>query len=215
MALWIILGIVGFLFVLTLFPLKFHLQYGQELRINCRYLFLNFQILPAKPKKKAPPKKKRAPGPKKPPPKKEPSLTEKLKLIIKQQGAAGFLSLVKELSRLFGTALKRLLRHTNIKMLDICFTAGGENAGDTALQYGEACGIIYPAVSMLGSISPIAKLGLTIDADYKAESSRVLAELKLSIALIFAIREALSLLVHGFFLLLRLRMASQEPSQAK
>ena len=94
-ALWIILGIFAFLFLLLLCPITLTAGYETQLEAKLRFLFFSYRLAPKKEKK--PPKKGKA--------KKQeegsPAVQEsKLKQLIKERGFAGFLRLMKELAQL-------------------------------------------------------------------------------------------------------------------
>ena len=87
-ALWIILGIFAFLFLLLLCPITLTASYETQLEAKLRFLFFSYRLAPKKEKK--PPKKGKA--------KKQeegsPAVQEsKLKQLIKERGFAGFLRL--------------------------------------------------------------------------------------------------------------------------
>ena len=109
-ALWIILGIFAFLFLLLLCPITLTAGYETQLEAKLRFLFFSYRLAPKKEKK---PKKKRKAK------KQEegsPAVQEsKLKQLIKERGFAGFLRLMKELAQLLTEAVKDFLRHANVK----------------------------------------------------------------------------------------------------
>ena len=113
-ALWIILGIFAFLFLLLLCPITLTAGYETQLEAKLRFLFFSYRLAPKKEKK--PPKKGKA--------KKQeegsPAVQEsKLKQLIKERGFAGFLRLMKELAQLLTEAVKDFLRHANVKELEL------------------------------------------------------------------------------------------------
>ena len=56
-ALYIILGIIAFILLLLFLPLRIKTEYDNEIRLKIGYAFLNFTIMPQKPKKTGKPKK--------------------------------------------------------------------------------------------------------------------------------------------------------------
>ena len=127
-ALWIILGIFAFLFLLLLCPITLTAGYETQLEAKLRFLFFSYRLAPKKEKK--PPKKGKA--------KKQeegsPAVQEsKLKQLIKERGFAGFLRLMKELAQLLTEAVKDFLRHANVKelelRLDVYKRQGADNGG--------------------------------------------------------------------------------------
>ena len=95
-ALWIILGIFAFLFLLLLCPVTLTASYETQLKARLHFLFFSYRLAPPKEKKTKKKKKvKKVPeGPAVP-------QKSKLKQLIEERGFMGFLRLMKELTQLF------------------------------------------------------------------------------------------------------------------
>ena len=199
----VICGVLLFLFLLTLFPLRIHVGFEQEFTLPLRYLFLRFRLAPGKeepePEKKKPKKKKETT---------EESEKEKkidIKLMLKRQGVSGFLQSLFELVKLVATDTKRLLSHLKLRRFDLYLClAGAEDAAEAAIQYGQVSGAVYSACSVLFKLMRCKKGAVSVDLDYQSEESTVVFTGVLSILPIFLLREGISLLIHGLPVVLRL-----------
>lgn len=105
----------------------------------------------------------------------------KIKELKDKHGLRGLLDIFKEIAKLAGAAALKILKRVKIRELDIYAVAGGDNAAETALLYGEACAVIYPVVNMLKGICRCKKTGVMVDADYKAKESAAICQAVISI----------------------------------
>ena len=127
-ALYIILGILLLLFLLTLIRVQVLAEYSQELTLALKILFVKIVLVspdkekkPKKPAKKKPAKKEQKPKPKeeeKPKKEKEkkPSYLSKLK---EKKGLSGVVSLLTSLAKIALGALKGLFSHIVIQKLNV------------------------------------------------------------------------------------------------
>ena len=121
-ALYIILGILLLLFLITLIRVQVFAYYSEEFLLTVKILFFKIKILPAKekPEKKKPEKKPKKEKKQKPkeeakkekPEEKKQSYLGKLK---EKKGLSGLISLFTSLARIAGGALKGLFFHIVIK----------------------------------------------------------------------------------------------------
>lgn len=196
-ALWIVLGVLAFLLLLLFIPVTLTASYEDGLKAKARYLFLTFQIAPPKEKKRKKRKKKQEPPGEEPAPKES-----KIKQLIKEQGLSGFLHMMKELAVLAAGAAKDVLRHLKIKRLDIDVTVVGEDAADSAVNFGYACSVVYTAVGMLTALSGCKKYHVSVVPGFEAQKSQVAGYAKVSLAPAFALAAAIKALVKYFKLVL-------------
>lgn len=200
---YIFLGIVAFILILLICPLNFYISYDDEVRLTLRYLFLRFRLIPKPPKK--PGKEKKAEkqdektdessddskdenGEKKSEEKKKSTLS----LYIEQHGLSGLIELIKKLVSIAVDTLKKIARHIYIKKLDIKAIIVGDDSADTAIKYGYACSVIYPAVSMLDCTCHLKAHSEDVIAGFQAE--KTVAELYAAVRIspLFLIGAALS-----------------------
>lgn len=186
----IIGGILLFLFLLTLFPLRAELGFQQEFSLTLRYLFLRFHLLP-----------ENETEPKSDEPKEEQAEAEKkldLKKSLKRQGLSGFLETLFELIKVVAHSAGTLLSHLKLRNFDLYLCLGGAaDAADAAIQYGQVSGAVYSACGLLFGLTGCKKKAVSVDLDYDVEENRVEFSAKLSILPLFLIKEGISLLIHG------------------
>lgn len=205
-ALYIILGILFLLFLITLIRVQVFAHYDDALTLTIKVLFVKIKLLPAaeKPKKKKPQKEKPKKESEKKPEeeekkekKKKPSHLQKLK---EKKGLSGLISLFTSLAKIAVGALKSIFSHIVIKKLDVGITLSGEDSSSVALNYGRICSVLYPAVNVIAAATVCKNYNVAIepvfDPDKKTE---VYADLHAYLRIIFvlaaAIKAAIKLLI--------------------
>ena len=196
-ALYIILGIIAFIILLMICPIRLKIVYDGEVRIKAGYLFINLDVLhkkgdkkentdngkkkdktenrenPEKDEKKSPDKSSDKPQKKQDSPAEGGNKQEKKKNPILEfkdkHGFDGILNIVKNLLDILKDIPKKLAKHLVIKMLDVKLLVVGEDSADTAVKYGYACSVIYPVVSILENNLKIRKHNEEIVAGFLAE----------------------------------------------
>lgn len=199
LALEIIGGLLLFLFLLTLLPVRAEVAFQEEFILTLRYLFLTFRILPGKeeePEQEEESKKEKEQQ--KQEEQKKESALRKLKPILKRRGFTGFLKSLFELIKMAASSSKRLLSHFKVKSFDLYLCVGGAgDAGEAALRYGQLSGAVYSVCGFFFGLVNCPKKAVTVDLDYNVQESRVDFSAKLSVLPLFVLREGLSLLIKG------------------
>lgn len=167
-ALYIILGILAFLFLITLIKVELFFTYTEEPFLTLKILFIKIQLVP--PQKKS--KKKKKPEKKKEPSKqkikeektkkkeKKPSYLSKLK---EKKGLSGLISLFLSVAELAATTLKNIFSHIVVHKFDVYIQFVGSDAADTAVKYGELCGAIYSSVNIINGITDFKDYNVKIE----------------------------------------------------
>lgn len=188
--LYVILGILLLLFLLTLIPVRIDVSFRQEFSLTLRYLFLAFPVLPEEEK----PKKEAEEAPKEG--KEQGSSLQKLKSILKEQGFLGFLKALFQLVKMAASASKKILRAIKVKRFDLYLClAGAGDAADAAVLYGELSGAVYTACGFLFGLTGCRKKAVTVDLDYQAEENLVDFSARISIRPFTVLAEGISLLI--------------------
>ena len=183
-ALYIILSILSVLLILLSIPVHIKINYAEEVSFTVQYLFLKKKLTENKEEsEKTLPEKSEE---KKPNPAKE---------YIDSKGLRSFLRIIKEIVKLSAADTYKILKHIKVAELDIYAVAGGENAAEAAMLYGESCSIVYPAVNILKGISKSKNCRATVDIDYSLDESKVKANANISIRPIFAVTHGIHLIV--------------------
>ena len=186
-------GILLLLAALLASPLRAEVSFREELRLRLGWMFLSFQVFPPKeekPEKKKKPRKKKSSGKKPPAPAKKPEGKKPgglalLKEIFHYEGVPGLFAFLKDLAGIAAGTAKKLFAHLTVKKFDLLVVVGGEDAAETAFQYGKLCGAVYPAVSTLLSACKCRRYGVTIVPDFDARETQAVFSARVKIRLIF------------------------------
>lgn len=183
-ALYIILGILLLLFLVTLLNVRIHAIYNEKLTLYVRVAFVKLRLIPPKPKKekKKPkkPKKEKEKKPEKEKPKKEKSFN--IMDYVKQKGVSGILNIFRRIANLAVGTLKDLFSRITVTMLALELRIAGSDAADSAVKYGQVCSILYPALKIIGEIVTINDYDIDVEPDFSDEpKSSAKGELKAKI----------------------------------
>jgi hypothetical protein len=158
MAWIIVLAVLVFLFLLTLFRLKFELVFDGTARFKIRYLFITVRMNKQKTgkakKEKKQPKKPQKPEKEKPKP-----------------DIAKIIGMIRRYSEVFKDAGSSLRRRLRIDRLTVKLIIGEEDAAKTAIFYGQACAVIYPAVAGLCGLVKVKEHDVNIAPDFNGGQS--------------------------------------------
>ncbi len=204
-ALLIILGIIAFILILLMIPVRIKLDYGEKTTLRLGYFFLSFRIYPAKEKK--PGKKKKTPEKKKEEEKKKPQKKKpgKLKQLLDKHGADGLIEILKEAAKIVTELLGGLARHLYFTRFNVRICVVGEDAADTAVKYGYVCSAVYLPIAVLSEHSVIKKHSEDISAGFLAEKTAAELELTAKIRPLFLIPILLKALIGLVRIVLKLR----------
>ena len=205
-ALQILLLILILLFLVCLVRVRISVTYHEDIRVILKVLIFDFQLLPKKekPKKEKPKKKEDKREKKKEPQEQEKKVKEKkpnyLAKLKEKKGLSGLISLFKELAKIAGGTLKGLFKHIVIKKLDVGIALNAGDAASTAIQYGQLCSVVYPAVNVITAITVCKDYNVTLepifDDDRETEYyADVYAYIRVGFALLQALKAGSRLLI--------------------
>lgn len=193
-ALYVLCGIIALIVLILCMPLYFSVEYSDEVKINFRFLFIDSRKM--KPKEDVPQEEKKEEEPKKEEPKeKKPNkMVLKLKAYLKYKGFGGIMAILGDILKTTSKMVFNILKKIRIKELDLYAVVGGSNASAVAIDYGKACAVIYPAITLVKKIckSP-KKPKVTVDADYSLSESKVICTAEVYIRPIFVLGAAFPL----------------------
>lgn len=173
---------------------SFDLETGLAARI--KYLFFSYRLAPAREEKKtegAEKKKAERPEDKK----------GRIKDIIDQKGLSGFLGFIKSLADIAAGAAKKLFSHLVIRDISVALTVADEDAAETAILYGSACSVLYPAMSVLIANTKCKKYRVSVKPDFQSSEVRLLFSAKAGVRLCFLLSAGIAALFHFVVLLIR------------
>ncbi|QAT49409.1 DUF2953 domain-containing protein [Caproiciproducens sp. NJN-50] len=204
---WIIAGFLVLLLALLLFcSVSIEAAFAEEFSARAGFLFFHYRIWPRPEKKQAPARKEEPAAKKKP---------SKIKELLRKRGVSGFLELLRAFSRAAYGSAKKLLSHTVIRLLHLNLTVGGEDAAQTAVDYGKACGLVSTALTALLSAAKYRErhVNVRVTPDFQNGSGSVQFHVLLKIKLFFLLSAVLSALIDMIKIYLKFRKESGRPDQ--
>lgn len=212
-ALYIVLGVLLFLLVLTLLPVRVDVRFQEEFYLKLSYLFLHFDLLPGEDE----PEETGEEEEKKPEKEKGEGTMPKLKRILKRKGFSGFLESLFELLSMAAKAGKNIFLKFKLKRFDLYLCLGGkDDPAEAAQLYGKLCGPVYAVCSELFALTGAPrrrkpKKAVTVDLNYGSSENLVDFSARLSFLPFTILKEGLVLLVRGLPVALELLRASKAP----
>ncbi len=220
---WLVfLGICILLVLLLFSPIKIKVLYTHELTVRLSYLFVFLRLLgPQKigsPRKAAAAEKK---AEKKALKKAEAAARKRhkaaagekkrswLQTLLDKGGFGGAVETLQSMAGLLTKVSKTLLRHLRVYNLFVEMYFAGEDAAQTALQYGRLCGVVFPSVQAIQTLLKVKKCKVIFEPDFVHEQSRAKLEIKLGIRPVFAIGVGISALF-GYLKIMRKKDEKKE-----
>ena len=212
--LYIILGILLLIFLISLIRVRVFALYSQDLTLTLKILFFKIKILPQpeekkekekKPKKEKKEKKKKKeeekPEKDKKEEKKKPSLIAELK---DKHGVTGLIELFRSAANIATGMLKGIISHVVFERLDVGIMLSGEDAASVALTYGKVCSALYPAINILASATVCRDYNISIEPVFDPEKpTEVYANVHVYLRIIFVLGAALKAGFRFLFLFLK------------
>lgn len=201
-ALYILLGIILLLILLLSIKVRIDAEYIDSFRVKLRWLFLSFDLYPMQKKEKKP--KKEKPKKEEPPKAQEEVLKEKkpnpFKTFYENQGFDGVMQLVRDSADAVGGLMKSVKKHLIIDELFLWIVIShNHDAAQTAIEYGEACQDVYPAMGFICSNLKVKKYDVEIEPDFIGTFSSAQFAFALSVRPIFLINAGIVLAVKLLF----------------
>ncbi len=189
--LYILISILLVLFLITLIPVGIKARYKNKVYCVLKIGFIKIRLLPEKPKKK---KTKEKTKEKKS--EKENQKETSFKKLLKQNGVSGIINILKRIASLAVGALKDIFKHIIIRELSLDVVIGGDDAAETALNYGKTCSVVYPAVSVITQSCICRDFNVLVSPDFTDGSeSNATCKLEADIKIFWLVK---AVIVHGF-----------------
>ena len=207
-ALYIIGGILLFLFLLLIIHVTAEIGYHDTFIARVKYGFITVfdTEKPSKPKKpkKAKKEKKKSESPKdgKPKKKKEGFITR----IFKEKGKIGGIKFCFAVIKAGLIRIIRLIKKIEFKKFCLDITVSSDDAADTAIAYGTVCAAVYPVVAIIKENTEIGISEIYISTDFDKLSPEIKAQITVKMRLIYALIAALSFI----FAYLRIKKESEK-----
>lgn len=218
--LYILGGLLALILLLLCVPFQLLASYDERLELTVKYFFIPIQIMPkkkrvqkpkgkfvlwagerwknlcrwiAKTKSKLRRKKKPASGAKK-----KTSKTEKkssFAVLREQRGFVGMLTLLWRVLKLATSAFRGILRMIVVEKFDFHAKIGGEDAADAAINYGEMCSLIFPALAFILGSTRKYKKDIVINPNFESDETTVEIDTVIRIVPLFVVSHAIKALV--------------------
>ena len=211
-ALWIILGIFAFFFVLFSIPIHVVVEADSDVSVYARFLFVKYSLFPMKKRKKKPKTAKKTKKTKKSAPakaKKKDAAAPK-----KKKSKRDIIGLVKLILKLVGAVLRKFPKHFRVRILRYQIVIGTKDAAKTAILYGAVTGLSAQLFELLkkGTRFRIKKKSdVNVYADFLGE--KIKADIGIDISL--TLRGIISMLMAAGIAFVKAKMAAGAKGQPK
>ena len=145
--LYVILGILLFLFLLTLLNIHITAIYHNELRLWVRIAFVKLKKPEEEPKKKS----------------------FDFKAFVKEKGVSGIINIVKEIAKLAGGTVSDVLFAFTVTRLKLDIKVAGSDAADSAIKYGRVCAALFPSLQLIMTVVKVKKYDVNVNPDFSDE----------------------------------------------
>ena len=204
--LYILLCIIAFITLILSIRITINGEFFDEFKLNIKWLFINLQILPAKPKKDKPPKKEK---PKKEKNKEEQPADDTTETAKKKenifvrfynnQGFVGVVELINNAAKDLGKMFSSFKKHIVLRELYLWMTISSGDAAQTALDYGRICQKVFPALSFICTNLTVKKYDVEIEPDFIGLKNKAQFAFSISIRPIFIINAVIVLALRLVF----------------
>ncbi len=188
-ALWIVLGILLFLFILLLCPVHLYATFENEFSAKVRYLFITYKVYPqpeeTKPEQAQEVKEKKEKQA-------ENDAKSRIRGIIEQKGLSGFLEILKEFASIATGAAKKLFVHFIIDYISTDVSVADEDAAQTAILFGGICAAVYTPMGMLVNNLKCKEYHINIVPNFQAKECKIRFHFRAHISLLFLISSSLA-----------------------
>lgn len=187
--LYILLALLGLILLLLLIPVQVGLEYRDELLVWLRYGFIKMNLYSSKQekKKKKPSKKEKTQKGRKAIHEKKATFSDRLSEIfrdLKEDGVSEAMKEAQTLVSLAGQMVKRLRRMLTVDRLYLTVTVATGEADTTAIRYGQACAVLYPAQAALENLLRVRKSAVQVTPRFDRERSEVAADVRVHTSLL-------------------------------
>jgi|GEM_PF-2294830 len=216
--LYILLGIILLLVLLVSVPVVLRGVYdGEEFYLSLRYLFVSYSIYPREEKKpgklkayfgrvleELKKKKKEKKKPSSAPVRKKESSWKRL---CRERGIFGALGYMLRIVRQSAGLGAYIIRNSVISRMKVLVAVGGEDAAQIAMEQGEWCAALYPALSLvMSSVRRYKNVNVKVGADFLSEANRYDIDIRLRVKPFHGIVGA----VRMFLYLIRAEVGEQQ-----
>lgn len=220
-ALIIISIIIAFIILLLLVPVNFYIEYDGEItKVKLGYLFLKFYLMPKPEKKKQrkqkKKKKKTSEKPKQEEKKKKDESESTFLKIFKEQGVSGVINILGEILDIIKGFLNYVSKHILIRKFRIDISAGGNDAFDTAMNFGYICDGVYPLIGTLSALVTFCRIpDINISANFDSKTSSASLFTQIAVRPLFLIKALIFYAFKAFKLYMKITVSDNKSEENK
>lgn len=194
-AVYVLLALLALVLVVLSVPVTGRITYDGTLTARIRVLGVPVPLYPRPLQEDVPqPKRKRRSKADKP------SKWQELKDLLKQDDVAGTLHFISGVARLAGRTVGRLLRSITVTRLQLQLLIATGDPADTAQRYGQVCGVLYPALELIGQQVRIRRRQLRVEPNFLLEQGSARFDIRFRVS-VWRLTGAGMALLWGFLLL--------------
>ena len=168
------------LLLLNLSRVTCSVRFDGSFFLRVGYLFFHYTVFPRPPEKEKKGETEQAAEKEAPA-----GLGAKLRGLLEKRGLSGFLSVLQETASAASGTAKKLFAHFRVGRFLLTISVGGDDAAQTAVEYGTVCAAVGTAAGAVLSQVKCKKWSITVDPDFSGRDSSVRFEMKAGIRLIF------------------------------
>lgn len=189
-----VIGGVFLIFAIVLAcPVIVDVQFKDSFVVKIKVLGIPITVFPQKEKTQSEEQKVKKEKKKKPEEEKgKTGKFSKMKGILKSKGLSGLLDFFKELAGVATGTGKKLFSHLVIYQLSVDISISNEDAAKTAIQYGQACAVVYPAMSIITTVAKCKQSHVCVIADFDDKKTKADFRLKAGMRPIFVLTAGIS-----------------------
>ena len=116
---------------------------------------------------------------------------DKIKKIISEKGLSGFLKIIKNLLKILKNLSIYLLKRIYVVKFYLEVKVSQEDSAQTAIKYGQACAVLYPAMNFIFNNLKVKNRNVKIYPDFNSEKSSVYFSAIFKIRLIYILKAGL------------------------
>jgi hypothetical protein len=180
-------------------PIYGRVRYAGELHVRIRVLGVPVTLLPTldKPEKETVRQPKKT---KKSKPSKTKELGEELSRSVREDGVSATLAYLGKLAEIAAQALGRVLHSFTVDRLKLDMLIAAGDADDTAVRYGQVCGVLYPTLAALSGPIKVRRRELRVEPNFLLEKSDARFDVRLHVWVYRLVGAAIVLLVRMLLL---------------
>ena len=194
-AVYILLALLALILLVLWIPVTGRVIYDGALTARIRVLGVPITLCPRPPKEEKTPTKTSGRAQKN-----TPSKWQELTELLRQDDVEGTLHFIMGVARLAGRAVGRILRSITVTRLQLQMLIATGDPADTAQRYGQVCGVLYPALELIGQQVRIRHRQLRVEPNFLLDQSKARFDIRLRIS-VWRLTGAALALLWGFLML--------------